>query len=430
MRVLDGMLQRLREICAGLHDKRTSSTNVVYSMADIGMSAFAMFFMQSESFLDFQRKVAESRHTSNLSSLFGVDKIPTDAHIRSMLDEVEPSSLQPAFDDAFATLVDEGGLARFEVLDGRLLVALDGTEYFCSQNLRCANCLIRKRSGGIEEYYHSMLAATVVAPGQRHVLHLMPEFIETPDGADKQDCERSATKRWLASEKASVLESHRPVFLGDALFACQPIIGALPEGADAIFVVKPDQHRAVFDAVADGTASMLEVPQSNGTLWTYRWAKGVPMRKDNPVEVDFCELTISRPSGKVTYRNAFITTLQVTKANVAEIVACGRTRWKIENESFNVLKNHGYNLAHNFGHGAKHLAKTFVALNLLAFSFHNVADIADDLWRRARTKVVKRTTFFRDLVSLCSYHVFTSWDALLGTIATGDPPEPQPQLSK
>lgn len=429
MRVIDGMVQRLREVCAGLHDKRTSSTNVVYSMADIAMSAFALFFMQSESFLHFQRKVAEARHTSNLSSLFGVDKIPTDAHIRSMLDEVSPSSLQPAFDDAFATLADHGGLARFEVLGGRLLVALDGTEYFCSQNLSCANCLVRKRSGDIVEHYHSMLAATVVAPGQRHVLHLMPEFIETPDGADKQDCERSATKRWLASDKASVLEGRRPVFLGDALFACQPIVEAL-DGADAIFVVKPDQHKAVFDAVADAGAEVLEVPQPNGTLWTYRWARAVPMRKDDPLFVDFCELSISRPSGKVTYRNAFITTLDVTRANVAEIVACGRTRWKIENESFNVLKNHGYNLAHNFGHGAKHLAKTFVALNLLAFSFHNVADITDELWQRARTKVVKRTTFFRDLTSLCSYHVFTSWDALLSTIATGDPPEPQPQFSE
>jgi hypothetical protein len=47
----------------------------------------------------------------------------------------------------------------------------------------------------------------------------------------------------------------------------------------------------------------------------------------------------------------WVTSLPVSKDNLAEIVACGRTRWKIENESFNVLKNHDYELEHNFGHG-------------------------------------------------------------------------------
>src|SRR4051794_33824970 len=104
-------------------------------MADIGMSAFAMFFMQCESFLDFGRRMQESRHRSNLSTLFGVAKIPTDAHIRSMLDEVEPSSLQPVFDEVVATLDNGNVLSHFERLGGRLFVALDGTEYFCSQAL-------------------------------------------------------------------------------------------------------------------------------------------------------------------------------------------------------------------------------------------------------------------------------------------------------
>jgi Glycosyl transferase family, helical bundle domain len=84
--------------------------------------------------------------------------------------------------------------------------------------------------------------------------------------------------------------------------------------------------------------------------------------------VDWIGLAISDAKGKVTYDGAFLTSLRVTRENVAEIAACARARWKIENESFNVLKNNGYHLEHNFGHGKENLAMMFAAMNLLAFA--------------------------------------------------------------
>src|SRR6185436_18686277 len=87
----------------------------------------------------------------------------------------------------------------------------------------------------------------------------------------------------------------------------------------------------------------------------------------------------SRPA----YRNSFITDLPVTRETVAELAACARARWKIENESFNVLKNGGYHLEHNFGHGQQHLASLLVCFNLLAFAIHTVADLATGAWRQA-----------------------------------------------
>lgn len=394
-------------------------------MADIGMSAFAMFFMQCESFLDFQRKVEQRERRSNLHTLFGVKAIPTDPHIRSMLDEVEPEQLQPGFNDAIRTLEQEGGLDTFRCLDGRVLVALDGTEYFCSKKISCSHCLKRNRRDGTVDYYHSMLCATVVAPGVAQAVHLMPEFIETLDGSDKQDCERNAAKRWLASEKSAAIESFRPVFLGDALFACQPIAQAVKaiEGADFIFVVKSEYHKALFDSVENATVKTLSVPGSKGVVTNYRFTTGVPLRDGkDAMMVNFCEITMTNASGKVTYRNSFVTSLAVDESNVAEIVQCGRTRWKIENESFNVLKNHGYNLAHSFGHGKNHLAKTFAALNLLAFSFHGVCDILDDLWKRMRKKAGKRTSFFNEILYICNYFIFESWNELFELILLRKPP--------
>ena len=158
-------------------------------------------------------------------------------------------------------------------------MALDGTEYFCSQKLSCPQCLTRKRANGKTEHYHAMLAARIVAPGHNMVLPLMPEFITPQDGAEKQDCERNAAKRWLSAHQARVAKL-LPVYLGDALFSCQPL-------AEAVLAT------------------------------------------------------------------GFVTSLELTADNVVEIAACVRARWKIENESFNVWKNNGYNLAHNFGHGKK-----------------------------------------------------------------------------
>jgi hypothetical protein len=396
-------------------------------MADIGMSAFAMFFMQCESFLDFQRKVEQRERRSNLHTLFGVKAIPTDPHIRSMLDEVDPESLQACFDDAVRVLDDEGGLDVFKRLDGRLLVALDGTEYFCSKKIKCDHCLHRKRRDKTVDYYHSMLAATIVVPEQTYCLALMPEFIENLDGDDKQDCERNAAKRWLGSGKAEAIAHIRPVFLGDDLFACQPVAEAVAsiEDADFIFVAKPESHKAVFDFVESSLVETLTVAGPKRSTYTYRWASGVPMREADPIFVDWCEITITNASGKITYRNSFITSLSVNSGNVVEITACGRARWKIENESFNVLKNHGYNLAHNFGHGENNLAKVLATLNLLAFSFHNVCDVLVDLWKRARKKVGKRTSFFSEIVAICKYHVFESWTALITSIITGRLPSHQ-----
>jgi hypothetical protein len=70
--------------------------------------------------------------------------------------------------------------------------------------------------------------------------------------------------------------------------------------------------------------------------------------------------------------------LDVSRENVAELAAAGRARWKIENETFNVLKTKGYNLEHNFGHGKQHLATVLAILNLLAFGCHRSAN-----WRTA-----------------------------------------------
>lgn len=76
-------------------------------------------------------------------------------------------------------------------------MALDGTEYFRSRKLHCRACSHRKRKDGGTEYFHTMVSAAIVVPGDSRVIPLQPEFIRPQDGHEKQDCERAGVSAGL-----------------------------------------------------------------------------------------------------------------------------------------------------------------------------------------------------------------------------------------
>lgn len=429
MRELEGLISELRSVCASFPDKRTGS-NGRYAMADIGLSAFSLFFMQSPSFLAHQRALARAQGRSNCQSLFGMARIPTDNHIRAMLDPVAPERLYPLFDRLLGRLEARRGLEVFRRLGGRLLVALDGTEYFRSQKISCANCARRARKDGTVDYHHNMVSATLVAPGRDRVVPLAPEFIAAQDGSDKQDCESRAVRRWLATHGPR-LKRLGPVYLGDDLYSRQPICESVQAvGGHFLFVAKPSSHPTLYQWLAG-----IELPRHQERVKKgrhfqtrrYRWLGDVPIRDgDDALLVNWLEIEVVNKAGKVTYRNSFVTDLPIDKDNVAELAACGRARWKIENETFNVLKSNGYHLEHNFGHGKEHLSALLATMNLLAFAFHSLCDLIDALWTKARQALGPRRRFFEHLRTITSYLVFPTWQTLIRTLITGQPPPTHP----
>jgi len=263
------------------------------------------------------------------------------------------------------------------------------------------------------------------------VVPLMPEFIARQDGAEKQDCERNAAKRWLAAHAARV-KALRPVYLGDDLFACQPICEAvLASGADFLLTAKPESHKALYDFMNGATLEEISQARKEGAkklTYRYRWFSGAPLRDGkDALSVDWVGVTICDAKGKTTYDGAFVTSLEVSRENVAEIAACARARWKIENESFNVLKNNGYHLEHNFGHGKQNLAMLFAAMNLLAFAMHTVCDCLEGLWVEAREAKRARKRFFEHIRTITAYLVFPDWRTLMTTLINSKPP---PEIEK
>jgi hypothetical protein len=416
--ILEELITGLREVCAGLPDRRTGPRrDDDYTMADIGLGAFSMFFMGSPSFLAHQRALAEGHGRSNCETLFGMSAIPSDAYIRLMLDGAAPA----AFDGLFLRAIEAAGrLTPFQCLGGRVLIALDGTEHFCSRKIKCRQCSTRRRSDGGTEYFHAFLGASLVAPGHKRVMPLPPAFIAPQDGAEKQDCERNAAKRWLAAH-GTELAHLRPVYLGDDLFACQPIVAAIHDaGGNFILTCKPSSHQTIAEYLRGATLEehrQTICMRGKRTTTIYRWLNALPLRATNDaITVNWFSVEILNAHGKRTYHNSFVTDLDVAADSVAELAACGRARWKIENETFNVLKTNGYNLEHNFGHGKESLASVLVTLNLLAFAFHTAAYLGMLAWRAAVVARGPTYRFFEHLRTITAYVIFRDWDHLLHSI--------------
>jgi hypothetical protein len=416
---VEHLIGELSGVCAGLPDQRRGPRrDGDYTMADIGLSAFSIFFMGSPSFLAHQRVLEEGHGQSNCQTLFGMTAIPSDNYIRLMLDGAPPRAFDGLF---FKAIAAAGPLTPFECLGGRALIALDGTEYHCSRKIKCDQCSTRRRSDGGTEYFHAFLGASIVAPGHKQVLPLPPEFIAPQDGAEKQDCERNAAKRWLAAHGAAVADL-RPIFLGDDLFACQPIAAAIQAaGGNFILTCKSSSHRTIAEYLRG--AALREhrenvVKRGKRTTTVYRWLDAVPLRgTEDAITVNWFSIEICDAKGKRTYHNSFVTDLPITAANISELAACGRARWKIENETFNVLKTDGYNLEHNFGHGKKTLASVLVTLNLLAFAFHAAAYLGVIAWREAVVARGPTYRFFEHLRTITVYVVFQHWSHLLQSVA-------------
>ena len=441
---LDSLLASFRQAASALPDARPGS-NTRYSVVDAACSALAPFFMQDPSFLAFQRRMQDTEARSNCQSLFGIQRIPTDNCIRSVLDGCPSDAFDALFPACLDTLADHGALAPFLRLGNRLLIALDGIEFSKSYKIHCKHCSTRHvGKAGTPQYFHSMVCPAVVADGHNRIIPLMPEFVEPQhDPAahntaltgqrQKQDCERNAAKRWI-SKHASNLAPYRPVLLGDDLYCCHPICQLVRDsGADFLFVCKPDSHKCLHDFLHPAlyhSSGWLPVRNAKQHL-TYhrcRWQSGVPVRDGaDAVSGTWIEFTIRRktPDGKgweQTYFNTFFTSLKVTPANVAAIARAGRARWKIENETFNCLSRQGYHLKHNFGHGSDGLANLLAVTNLLAFAFHSVLDSLSGLWRQLRDLLVTRRDFFENLRVAARLFLFPHWTALLETLLKQRPP--------
>jgi hypothetical protein len=417
--------QALSELFEHIEDPRQSG-KIDYRLHDCVMSALGMMFFQDPSLLSFQRRMKHPLQCGNLKALFGVESIPKDCALRDCLDAIPTAALQPAFEILLQRLQRGKQLSAYSVLDGHYLIALDGSQYFSSEALHCPGCLTHKAAkGGAVRYSHQILQAVILNPHLRQVLPLAPEPVTNADARGTQDCELAAAKRAVANIRAA--HPKLPIIItADGLYSNQPFVDALKTARMSfILVAKPTDHQRLFEWVEEMVAlaagGRLELTDPNGRCHRYRWVNQVPLNGSKDADlVNFVEYWLMVGS-KATYHNSWVTDIPVNTDNVVELVRAGRARWKIENETFNTLKNQGYHLTHNFGHGQQNLSVNFFVLNLLAFFIHQVLERCDAHYQRCRGSFSSRQEYWNNLRAAIRLMFFEDFEHLLRVVA--DPPD-------
>lgn len=396
--------------------------NIQYTLKDAGLSAFSVFYLQAPSFLAHQKMMRQKEGRDNAESLFGIEKIPSDQHIRNLLDPVAPDNLREPFWDIYRLVQASGHLESYRQVAGTYLCNMDGTWYFSSETIHCPNCTVFEHPDRTL-YAHLMMAAVLSVPGQPHVLALEPEFIVPQDGYDKQDCEQQAIKRWVR-RNAQRFEPWSVTVLADDLHSHQPLCEVLVEHKlHFILTCKPESHPTLYQELelltkvqgAHQTHILRRWKKGHYEQWRYDWVNDVPLRTGkDALRVNWCEVTVVREdTGEQVYHNAWITRHELTAQSIEEVADAGRGRWKVENEGFNVLKNRGYAFEHNFGHGDQHLSAVLLTMLFLAFLFHSVLHLTCAAYQALRKAIGARREFFNHVRTLSCYLYFPSWDEML-----------------
>lgn len=386
------------------------------SLADCLMSALAMFGMKSPSLLAFDGPKLEETVQHNLKTLYAIDRVPSDTRMREILDGVDPREIRKTFLSIFHEVQRGKLLERYRFLGGYLCL-VDGTEIFNSEKVHCKNCCRKEHRDKRVTYHHQILGAVIAHPEHGQVIPLCPEPITKQDGASKNDCEQNAFRRFLRDLK----DEHPRLALticSDALSATAPHINNLKAlGYNCIITAKPDGNRSLFEWVKGVTKEVTVNVEKN--RYTFRYVNDVPLNEtEQAPRVNFFECEWTEIVGKKEKHGhcSWVTLHKITDENLYRLMRGGRCRWKIENETFNTLKNQGYQFEHNFGHGKKALHTIFALLMMLAFLIDQVQEATCGLFQNAMKHRKTRRAFWEKMKALFYNYFIDSWTDLLTAI--------------
>lgn len=403
---LDSEISELRKTFQGVADKRAS--NASHKLDDILMCGYSMFSLKYTSLLDFEQQTVVEK--SNLKTVFGIEKVCSDVQLRAVLDKINPVFLRDLFPKKFSTLRKTGVLDEFTYKIGSIgyhIVSCDGVQHFSSKKNSCPCCLKKEHKDGSCTYHHNMLCAALVHPEKRAVFLMDVEPIIQQDGVEKNDCERNAAKRLQTNMKQAYGKYQKPynfLFVEDALYANVPHIEQLIDNEfHYLLNVKPDSHKTLFRYI-EGKRARKELKiyayTENGVKHQFEYVNNVLLCNTSPqLRVNFIHYTQTDKNGKKT-TFTWITDIKLAENKLKTLMKAARARWKIENETFNTLKNLGYNFEHNYGHGQDHLSTMFAYLMLLAFYIDQLIQACCHIFKQIEEKIATKIKIWQTIKAI------------------------------
>jgi Transposase DDE domain len=383
--MIDKIIKLVRSGFTTVTDPRRD--NQSYSMPNLLNLSFAMFSLKDTSLSAFKEQF--SVRAENLLRVYGVDSLPGDTALREGIDEVNPKDLQKSFKPLLDFIRDKGVLKKRHVLGKYTLVSVDGTGHYCSGTKGCPQCMVKHHRNGKTSYYHQLLAAVAVHPEQSTVFPVACEAIVKQDGSTKNDCELNASKRIIPQIRATFGDEEQIIAVFDALYINGPHIKAL--GDDNMRYIIGTKGQTYVDVQVEQLRKDNKLKnfswQTKDKNCTASFTDGLMLNgQHQEILTNYFEYKeTDKKTGEQTFYSTWITDIPIDFQNIIELVAVARARWKIENETFNTLKNQGYQLEHNYGHGKKNLATNFAILTFLAFFTDQIAQHLDKDFQAAKT---------------------------------------------
>jgi hypothetical protein len=413
--MIDELIKLVREGFKSIKDHR--GYNSTYSLPDLLSAGFAIFSLKDPSLLAFREQFPQ--RSENLKRIYGIERIPEDTALREGLDGIDPALLQAQFKPMLERLRLEGVVENRQVLGGYTLLAGDGTQHFCSSSRSCPHCLTKQHRNGSTTYHHQLLAAVWVQPGEKTVFPVAVEPIVRQDGRQKNDCELNAAKR-LIPRIRQAMPNDRLLLTLDALYANAPLIRVLKE-QDISFLISIKEGYVLIqtERLAEQGALKEISWEVDGRICAIRFANNLILNGQNQdLLVNYLEyVEVDAQSAEILFFSSWITDLPINEDNTREMVTVARTRWKIENETFNTLKNQGYYLEHNYGHGKEYLATNFAILTFLAFLIDQMAQCLDNSFQKALAVYQTKRAFWEKVRQVFDLLPAVSMNAIYRFIA-------------
>ncbi|MDR2366546.1 MAG: hypothetical protein LBF58_00285 [Deltaproteobacteria bacterium] len=465
MNTMEDLLDLLRKATLGLIDGRKNK-DVRYSCLDSVLSAFASLWTQNPSFLFHQRRMEKNFGKSNMSTLFGVAKIPTDKQIGSFLDRINYREFNQIFYDVISYLDSKEKLDLFKVLNNEYYtLAMGESKFFSSNKIHYINYEETDSNNyeyidsenyednyedtgskkGHINYVRNVLQAALVSPKTNLVLPLAPQFKEKDDSKTKQNYENIALTSWFdnnLSNLCNIIGDTRLIILTEDIFSgdllsWQSFLELIDnKNLNYILCCQENSHKEIKkfinSGVIDSFTCYKEVDGfTEPKRHTFSWLNNLLIRNNIGFsQINCFSLTIedvfkrkvevsdnsSLKQGKTkrslttVYEDVtftWITNFVIDKSNIVDYSDIGRSRWKIEDNNFKVAKNKRYNVTHQFVVKDKYIINTLLTLNFIAFSFYNALFIVDEYWLLARKKYYNKK--FKD------YNFYSYLGALLDT---------------
>ncbi len=430
---MPNLLQIVRQEFDGIPDNKQRCT---IPLTDHLMSGIALFNLKYASLLQFDQSRSCKQTQANLKTLYGVNRAPCDTYLRTRLDSVTPDNLRSVFTRLFALLqrgkVLEPFLYCIDTKDDSsdtpklkkfYLLSIDGTQFFTSSKVHCDNCCEKHHKNGNTEYYHQMLSAAIVHPDQSVVFPLAPESIQKQDGEIKNDCERNASKRLLTTTRKEHPHT-KFIVIEDGLASNGPHIQHLKSlNYNFILGAKPKDHTLLFETIKTSEETKTYTwTDENKIKHSFRYLNNTSLNEKNKdLKVNFLEYWETHPSGEIQ-RFSWVTNLPLNKDTIMEIMRAGRARWKIENETFNTLKNQGYHFEHNFGHGDEHLSNVMTNLMFLSFFIDQTQLACSAPFQEALKKAKSKVRLWQLLRAVWCYFLLPDWETYYQAIYDGVEP--------